>query len=496
VAAGVAKAGADYIHLAGGAGGTGASPLSSIKHVGVPWELGLSEVHQVLLWNDLRDRVALRTDGGLQRGRDLLVAALLGAEEFALGTAALVAIGCDMARQCHLDTCPTGIATQRADLRAKFAGVPEQVERFALNLAEDLRRELADIGARSVGEVVGEAAAVLRTIDAGDAGLCRVIATPSWAASPARRADPASAGAGVARLPSSPLEARLVAALRGHGAIHLDGLRMSTAERSFGAALSGEVERGALRVPVDLGLRGSAGQSFGAFLGAGLELRLAGTANDYVAKGLAGGTVIVAPDPVSEAEHPTLAGNTCLYGATGGRLHVVGRAGMRFAVRNAGADAVVEGIGPHGAEYMTGGTLLVLGPVGPNFGAGMSGGRAYVLDPSGTIRGRVDTGSVTVRSLRDAPGPADVAEIGRLLRLHGDAGSALAGELLADEPGTVRDCWAVEPRPAPVEAVAEPDIAAAAPRSAPAAAGGRARARIPATATQPNRSRAAIAAGA
>jgi glutamate synthase domain-containing protein 2/glutamate synthase domain-containing protein 1/glutamate synthase domain-containing protein 3 len=496
VAAGVAKAGADYIHLAGGAGGTGASPLSSIKHVGVPWELGLSEVHQVLLWNDLRDRVALRTDGGLQRGRDLLVAALLGAEEFALGTAALVAIGCDMARQCHLDTCPTGIATQRADLRAKFAGVPEQVERFALNLAEDLRRELAAIGARSVGEIVGEAAALLRPVDAGDAGLRRVISAPSWAASPARRADPSSAGAGVVRLPSSPLEARLVAALRGHGAIHLDGLRVSTAERSFGAALTGEVERGSLRVPVDLGIRGSAGQSFGAFLGAGLELRLAGTANDYVAKGLAGGTLVVAPDPASAAEHPTLAGNTCLYGATGGRLHVVGRAGMRFAVRNAGADAVVEGIGPHGAEYMTGGTLLVLGPVGPNFGAGMTGGRAYVLDPSGAIRGRVDAGSVTVRSLHDAPGEADVAEIGRLLRLHREAGSALAGELLADEPAAARAFWAVEPRPAAVEVVAEPDIAAAAPRSAPAAAGGHARARALATATQPNRSRAAIAAGA
>ncbi|TAK00420.1 MAG: glutamate synthase subunit alpha [Chloroflexota bacterium] len=494
VAAGVAKAGADYIHLAGGAGGTGASPLSSIKHVGVPWELGLSEVHQVLLWNNLRDRVALRTDGGLQRGRDLLVAALLGAEEFALGTATLVAIGCDMARQCHLDTCPTGIATQRADLRAKFTGTPEQVERFALNLAEDLRHELAAIGARTVGEVVGEAAAVLRTVDPDDAGLQRVIGAPSWTAGLARRADPASAGTGVARLPSSPLETRLVAALRGHGAIHLDGLRISTAERSFGAALTGEVERGALRVPVDLGLSGAAGQSFGAFLGTGLALRLTGSANDYVAKGLAGGTVIVAPDPTSPARQPTLAGNTCLYGATGGRLHVVGRAGMRFAVRNAGADAVVEGIGPHGAEYMTGGTLLVLGPVGANFGAGMTGGRAFVLDPAGAIRGRVDSGSVTVRSLQDTRSPADAAEIGRLLRLHRDAGSALATELLADEAAAVRAFWVVEPRPVAVEAgaAAEAGDATLAP-AGPAPRG--ARALVPATATQPNRPRAAIATG-
>jgi glutamate synthase (ferredoxin) len=280
IAAGVAKAGADYIHLAGGAGGTGASPLSSIKHVGVPWELGLAEVHQVLLWNGLRDRVALRTDGGLQRGHDLLMAALLGAEEFALGTAALVAIGCDMARQCHLDTCPTGIATQRSDLRAKFAGTPEQVERFARNLAEDLRHELAGIGARSVGEIVGEGAAMLRPASADDTAVAALIGGPRWAAGGARRADPAQAGAGIERVASSPLEARLVGALRGHASIRLDGLRISTAERSFGAALTGEVERGGIRVPVSVGLRGAAGQSFGAFLGSGLELRLEGPAND------------------------------------------------------------------------------------------------------------------------------------------------------------------------------------------------------------------------
>ena len=503
IAAGVVKAGADYIHLAGGAGGTGASPLSSIKHVGVPWELGLSEVHQVLIWNDLRDRVALRTDGGLQRGRDLLIAALLGAEEFALGTASLIAIGCDMARQCHLDTCPTGIATQRADLRAKFTGTPEQVRRFVLALAEDLRHELAAIGARSVGEVVGEAGSVLRAMDRDDAGLRRVIGSPRWPADPARRADPASAGADVARQPSSPLEARLVAALRGHGAIHLDGLRISTAERSFGAALTGEVERGALRVPVDLGLRGAAGQSFGAFLGTGIELRLAGAANDYVAKGLAGGTVIVAPDPASPAVQPTLAGNTCLYGATGGRLHVVGRAGMRFAVRNAGAEAVVEGIGPHGAEYMTGGTLLVLGSVGPNFGAGMTGGQAFVLDPGGTIRGRVDAGSVTVRSLHEDRSQADVAEIGRLLRLHRDAGSALAAELLVDEAEALRSFWVVEPRPPALEAAAEaPAERVSGARAGVALSPGNAdppgrpgRPLVAATATQPNRPRAAIASG-
>ncbi len=470
VAAGVTKAGADYIHLAGGTGGTGASPLSSIKHAGVPWELGLSEVHQVLLWNGLRDRVALRTDGGLQRGRDLLMAALLGAEEFALGTAALIAIGCDMARQCHLDTCPTGIATQRDDLRAKFTGTPEQVERFAIALAEDLRRDLAAIGARSVGEVVGEAAAILRPVGTADPGLRRVIGAPRWGATVERRNAPASAASGIARLPSSPLETRLVAAFRGHGGVQLDGLAISTAERSFGAALTGEVERGSIATPIRLGLRGAAGQSLGAFLGAGLEVRLVGVANDYVAKGLAGGTVIVAPDPGlgdGTGEHagppplappplappplapplaPMLAGNTCLYGATSGRLHVIGRAGMRFAVRNAGAEAVVEGIGPHGAEYMTGGTLLVLGSVGANFGAGMTGGRAYVLDPTGAIRGRVDATSVAVHPLSGRAGPVDALEVGRLLRLHRDAGSALARELLSEEGAALRSMWVVLPK--------------------------------------------------
>ncbi len=501
VAAGVAKAGAQYIHLAGGAGGTGASPLSSIKHVGVPWELGLSEVHQVLLWNDLRDRVALRTDGGLQTGRDLLMAALLGAEEFALGTAALVAVGCDMARQCHLDTCPTGIATQRPDLRAKFTGTPEQVERFILALAEDLRHELAAIGATSVGEVVGRGAAILRPSDPADREIRHLLAAPAWTANHERRSNPAMAGAGLDRLASSPLETRLAGALHGHGAVRLDGLRITTAERSFGAALTGAVERGELRAPISIGLRGAAGQSFGAFLGTGIEVRLVGVANDYVAKGLSGGTVIVAPDPalataappnagagaVVDPRPPVLAGNTCLYGATAGRLHVLGAAGMRFAVRNAGADAVVEGVGPHGAEYMTGGTLLVLGSVGPNFGAGMTGGRAIVLDPEGSVRSRVDASSVTVRR-RDARIDGDVsAAILALLRLHADAGSARARSWLEDPAGALAAAWIVEPLvPAP----------ALATEAADRGTGGSSRPMPVATPAQPIRSPAAIAAPA
>ena len=457
IAAGVVKAGATYIHLSGHAGGTGASPLSSIKHAGAPWELGLAEVHQVLLRNGLRDRVALRTDGGLQTGRDLLFAALLGAEEFAFGTAALVALGCDMARQCHLDTCPTGIATQREDLRAKFAGTPEQVERFATALAEDLRRELAAIGVRSVGEAVGEVhhlalAGGMRTHD-----LRPLLAAPSWTAGPERRQTPARSGLAVRHTPASQLEERLVAALGGQGAVAAAGLRMTTADRSFGAALSGAIERGQLHGPVRLEMRGSAGQSFGAFATHGVDLRLVGQANDYVGKGLSGGRIVVVPEPdLAVTSSPSVAGNTCLYGATGGRLHLVGRAGMRFAVRNSGAEAVVEGIGPHGCEYMTGGVVVVLGPVGANFGAGMTGGRAYLLDPPGRHAAALHGPSVRAVRLAEVvasreDGPARAAEFRRLLDLHRDAGSELAAALLARE-GLEDDVWLVEPIPAEVPA--------------------------------------------
>ncbi len=457
IAAGVAKAGATYVHLAGHSGGTGASPLSSIKHVGAPWELGLAEVHQTLLRNGLRDRVALRTDGGLRTGRDLLIASLLGAEEFAFGTAMLVAVGCDMARQCHLDTCPTGIASQREDLRAKFAGTPEQVERFALALAESLRAEMAAVGAREVGELVGESRRFLvpdRRIATLD--LAGVVGAGHWSASRARRADPASAGRDVERGEASWLERRLAAALDGQAGFRADGLALSTADRSFGAGLTGAIERHELAGPVRLGLRGAAGQSFGAFAGAGVELRLVGQANDYVAKGLSGGVVVVAPEPdlAAEPHRQAIAGNTCLYGATGGRLHVVGRAGMRFAVRNSGASAVVEGLGPHGCEYMTGGSVVVLGPVGANFGAGMTGGRAFLYDPEGRHLVALDARSVVGTRLSAAvevpardDGPNLAAELHDLIERHADAGSALAERLLGTWPTLTADFWLIEPRP-------------------------------------------------
>ncbi len=508
IAAGVAKAGADYIHIAGHAGGTGASPLSSIKHVGVPWELGLAETHETLLRNDLRDRVVLRTDGGLQTGRDLLIAALLGAEEFGFGTAMLVAIGCDMARQCHLDTCPTGIATQREDLRAKFTGTPEQVERFVLAVAEDLRRELAAIGARSVGEIVGEARRYLRAATTGRTLDVRgLLGLPRWSADAARRADPERAREVVERPPASPLERRLVEELRAGGVRVRDGLAMTTAERSFGAELSGAMERGEIDARdglIRLELRGSAGQSFGAFTCAGVTLTLIGEANDYVGKGLGGGTIVLRPaalDPAAESaaevddvaadgssavaggviaaapsqrlahrpEAQAIAGNVCLYGATAGRLHVVGRAGMRFAIRNSGAEAVVEGVGPHGCEYMTGGTVVVLGPIGGNFGAGMTGGRAFLYDPAGRHASLLHSQSVGATRLATAvhersDGAALVADLRRLLEAHAAAGSPTAARLLADGALPLGDFWLVEP----VGAVA----GAAAAEPARSAAGG------------------------
>ena len=462
IAAGVAKAGASYIHLSGHSGGTGASPLSSIKHVGAPWELGLAEVHQTLMRNELRDRVALRTDGGLQTGRDLLVAALLGAEEFAFGTAALVAVGCDMARQCHLDTCPTGIATQREDLRAKFKGTPDDVVRYFTAIAEDFRRELALIGARSVGEIIGESRRLLRPVASARAELAPVIGAAAWTADAARRADPASADQVASHAPASQLEAAIVAAFRGQASVTAGGLRLTTADRSFGASLTGALERGELHAPVHLDLRGAAGQSFGAFAGAGVDLRLTGQANDYVAKGLSGGTVSVVPEadlgatPSGEA----IAGNTVLYGATAGRLHLVGRAGMRFAIRNSGAEAVVEGIGPHGCEYMTGGTVVVLGPVGANFGAGMTGGRAYLYDPTGRHAVALDERSVAAvrigAVLADrADGQARLIELVRLLEAHRSVGSELADTILRDAD-LATSFWLVEPIEAPLSLVFAP----------------------------------------
>jgi len=473
IAAGVAKAGADYIMVSGHAGGTGASPLSSIKHAGIPWELGLAEVHQVLMRNGLRDRVALRTDGGLQTGRDVMVAAILGAEEYGFGTAALVALGCDMARQCHLDTCPTGIATQREDLRAKFTGTPDHVERFFRAIAEDVRQELAYLGKRSLSEVIGDPSLLFQAPEAMPTlDLARLLGAPAWRVPSTRRADPARARLEVERAPASAVEARLAASYSHLPHVHPDPAipslehadcsvedhpfeatsAITTAERSFGAHVSGLIERKIVRRPVRWTLEGSAGQSFGAFAGPSVSLELVGQANDYVGKGLSGGVVIVRPEPelADRAGDLAIAGNTCLYGATGGRLHVVGRAGMRFAVRNSGATAVVEGVGAHGCEYMTGGAAAILGPAGRNLCAGMTGGRVYLHDPTGERIGALDRTSARAIRLSTLMGARDDAadrldEFRGLLEMHRDAGSRQARALLGRKGRLGDEVWLIEP---------------------------------------------------
>jgi glutamate synthase (ferredoxin) len=425
IAAGVVKAKADYVLVSGHDGGTGASPLSSIKSAGSPWELGLAETQQVLVDHQLRERVSLRTDGGLRSGRDVVVAAMLGAEEFGFGTGVLVALGCDMARQCHLNTCPTGIATQREDLRAKFTGRPEHVIQYLTLLAQEARRHLAAAGASSIDEVVGRVDLLREAHHGVDLDLSFILRAPADPVAPRRRLWARN---------GEPPQATPAA-----GAV-------DNSHRAVGAGRRAE----------RLVYRGSAGQSFGAWLDHGMELVLEGEANDYVGKGMGGGVLVIRPFEGDGAERPVLAGNTCLYGATGGRLFLAGRAGERFCVRNSGAIAVLEGAGDHFCEYMTGGVAVALGPVGWNVGAGMTGGVAYVRQ-----WGQLNPDSVCAR-----PVPAADAEpLRALVEEHrARTGSRLAGELLADWPAALRGFRQVIPVPSappPRAAEAAPDVPAA-----------------------------------
>ncbi len=390
IAAGVAKGYADSILISGHSGGTGASPLSSIKNAGIPWELGLAETQQTLVINGLRGRVRVRADGGFQTGRDVLVAALLGADEFSFGTTALVAEGCLMARACHANTCPVGIATQREDLRAKFPGNPEMVMAFFRYVAQEVRELLASLGLRSIDEAVGRAD-LLRQRKTGVVGadmltldemLVRVDSETNPEIRHSSERNPLPAG--------ETLNDRILndaqSVLAGEGPIDLS-YTIRNCERTVGARLSGVIgqmygDEGLPTNTINITLRGSAGQSFGAFNAPGLHFLLIGEANDYVGKGMAGGTVAIRPADAAPFEWHSnvIAGNTILYGATGGELYLAGRAGERFAVRNSGATSVVEGVGDHGCEYMTGGMVVVLGSTGYNFGAGMTGGVAFVLD--------------------------------------------------------------------------------------------------------------------
>ncbi|HEY8279934.1 MAG TPA: glutamate synthase large subunit [Bdellovibrionota bacterium] len=397
IAAGVAKAYADKIVISGDSGGTGASPLSSIQHAGSPWELGLAETQQALVANGLRARVRLEADGQLKTGRDVLVAALLGADEFGFSTAPLIVEGCVMMRKCHLNTCPVGVATQDPELRAKFNGQPEYLIRYFHFVAEEVRALLASLGFRSLDEAIGRVDCLEARIPAGKASgldLSRILAKAE-SRIPGHRSAFRFGGQRSPR-PQKALDEDLLP-LALPAIVKKESLRLRrtirNSDRSTGTLLSYHVAKawGAGGLPPDtlrLELTGTAGQSFGAFLARGIVLNLEGEANDYVGKGLSGGSIRIfgsRRSPAMEAI-PVLAGNTCLYGATSGELFLAGAAGERFAVRNSGALAVVEGVGEHGCEYMTGGDVIVLGPVGKNFAAGMSGGTAYVYDPHRRLR--------------------------------------------------------------------------------------------------------------
>jgi glutamate synthase (NADPH/NADH) large chain len=412
VAAGVAKARADHLTISGFEGGTGASPLTSLTHAGSPWEIGLAETQQTLLLNGLRTRVAVQADGGLRTGRDVAVAALLGADEFGFATAPLIAAGCIMMRKCHLNTCPVGVATQDPVLRARFTGQPEHVINYFFFVAEELREIMATMGFRSVSEMIGR----VDRLDMNPAvdhwkaqgiDLSRILhqARPEGAKG-LWNMDRQDHGLGKAL--DNTLIADAMAALE-HGNAVRGEYAIRNINRTVGAMLSGEVARryGHAGLPDDtisLRFRGQAGQSFGAFAARGVTLELVGDGNDYVGKGLSGGRIVVRQPPQA-TRNPTeniIVGNTVLYGAIAGEAYFQGVAGERFAVRNSGAVTVVEGLGDHGCEYMTGGVVVVLGETGRNFAAGMSGGVAYVYDPDGRFRDTCNTSMVALEEVRPA----------------------------------------------------------------------------------------------
>jgi len=438
VAAGVAKAHADRIVIAGESGGTGASPLSSIKYAGVPWEMGLAEAHQTLVLNGLRTRVRLETDGQLKTGRDVVIAALLGAEEFGFSTAPLIAVGCVMMRKCHLNTCPVGIATQDPVLRAKFTGTPEQIINYFFLVAEDARRIMAALGVRTFDELIGRTDLVHQRTDsshpkANTLDLAPLLHRPA-VDGPRYCVVGQEHGLHDATVLDHVLLERARPALE-HGEAVRCSFPVGTANRALGAMLSGEIARrhGHDGLPDDtirVELAGSVGQSFGAFAARGLTLTLRGEANDYVGKGLSGGRLIVKPPRGVRfiPEDTILIGNTALYGATAGEAYIHGVAGERFAVRNSGASAVVEGVGDHGCEYMTGGTVVVLGRTGRNFAAGMSGGIAVVYDDDNTFADRCNQALVSLERLDDGD---DRTRITALVQMHADlTGSGRARQLL------------------------------------------------------------------
>jgi glutamate synthase (NADPH/NADH) large chain len=453
VAAGVSKAHADVVLISGHDGGTGASPLTSLKHAGAPWELGLAETQQTLLLNGLRDRIVVQVDGQLKTGRDVVVAALLGAEEFGFATAPLVVSGCVMMRVCHLDTCPVGVATQNPELRTRFSGKPEFVVNFFEYIAEEVRELLARLGFRSLEEAIGhvemiDTRAAVDHWKAHGLDLAPILATP---ANPYHQTFHQSTAQdhGLDKALDAELVRRCELAIQDGRPVRLE-LPIRNVNRTVGTMLGSEVTRawGGRGLPdgtVDIHFRGSAGQSFGAFVPAGITLTLEGDANDYLGKGLSGGRLVVRPDRDAPfpAEENVIAGNVIAYGATAGEIFLRGLVGERFCVRNSGALAVVEGVGDHGCEYMTGGRVVVLGPTGRNFAAGMSGGVAYVHDPLGRFPSLVNYDMVELEPLEAEDEAFLLETIGR----HRDlTGSTVAERILAQWAAQVSTFRKVMPK--------------------------------------------------
>jgi len=448
VAAGVSKAHADVVLISGHDGGTGASPLTSLKHAGAPWELGLAETQQTLLLNNLRDRIVVQTDGQLKTGRDVVIAALLGAEEFGFATAPLVVSGCIMMRVCHLDTCPVGVATQNPELRKRFSGKPEFVETFFEYIAEEVREILASLGFKTLLEAVGhvEYLDTKRAVDhwkASGLDLSPLLTRPD-VVSPLHNTSKQDHGLEAAM--DNQLIALSEAALTNKELVRID-LPVRNVNRTVGTMLGAEITRrhGGAGLPddtIDVTLHGSAGQSLGAFIPRGLTIRLYGDSNDYVGKGISGGRIIVRPDEKSSfnSSENVIAGNVIGYGATSGQIMIRGVVGERFCVRNSGATAIVEGIGDHGCEYMTGGSVVVLGRTGRNFAAGMSGGRAFVLD--------LDAANVNTEMVDILAVPEDQKEILRSLisDFAQETGSIVASELIKDWESAIKRISLVMPR--------------------------------------------------
>ncbi|HLF77862.1 MAG TPA: glutamate synthase-related protein, partial [Dehalococcoidia bacterium] len=441
IAAGVSKGHGDVVLISGDSGGTGASPESSIKNAGLPWELGVAETQQVLVGNDLRGRIVVQTDGQIKTGRDVAIACLLGAEEFGFATAPLVVMGCIMLRKCHLNTCSVGIATQDPELRARFAGQPEHVINYFFFVAEQLRQIMAQLGFRTINEMIGrvdmlDGRKAIEHWKARGLDFSHLLHKPNVPEGVAthwvEKQDH-----GLERALDHQLIEMSRPAIEELRPVHFDQ-DITNANRTVGAMLSYEVakrygEDGLPDGTIQIAFHGSAGQSFGAFLSKGITLNVHGDANDYFGKGLSGGTVIIRPSPKVMPEfvpeENILVGNVVLYGATSGKAFIRGIAGERFAVRNSGAEAVVEGVGDHGCEYMTGGRVVVLGPTGRNFAAGMSGGEAYVLDEAGRFKSLCNPELVDLEAVEHIE---DQADLRRLLEEHREATGSLNAARVLD----------------------------------------------------------------